>query len=181
MENGNQTPKMDHRERNIVEQKTGNYPNPRVLGATVWVAAIIIDEGISNANTNIVPVEVGKAFSGDQIVENIGESQERSGLSLDSSPEKEWVSNKIELGLLEGFNVTGSAPADLLHDPATHCGWGICCCQCVRRVGHGPSSHEKVCGEVAILVDNLSYDVKKLHVNDEKQEKRHTIRWPRTV
>lgn len=60
LENSNQTPEVNHRQRDVVEQKTRDNPDPRVAGTTIGVAGIVVEKRVGDTDADVVPVEVSK-------------------------------------------------------------------------------------------------------------------------
>jgi hypothetical protein len=71
LEDSNQTPEMNHRQRDIVKQETRHSPEPRVSRSSVWVAGVVVHERVGDADAHVVPVEVGEAAAGEEVIEDI--------------------------------------------------------------------------------------------------------------
>lgn len=83
---------MDHRQWNVIEQKTRYDPKPGICRSAVWVAGVVVHERIRDADTDVIPVEVGEAAAGEEVIDNVQESEKRAEFSLDGGPKEKWVS-----------------------------------------------------------------------------------------
>jgi len=71
LEHSNQTPEMNHRQRDIIEQEARYNPEPGIARSSIWVAGVVVHERVSDADSHVIPVEIGEAVASDEIIENI--------------------------------------------------------------------------------------------------------------
>lgn len=146
---------MNCGQRKVIEEHSWNNPAIGCQRKSLRVAKHVVAHANKVAQNHVTEGEVNDLLVCKDVADNGRGNDERPNFSFRHAEEKKRVVLDVNLRVENGFDVSCSAPTDLLLQPPTQGCWRIRSCQDIGAENHSPPSSKKVGCEMAVFVDDL--------------------------